>query len=448
MIIKTDVVIVGAGLSGLYAAHLLQQQGKTVSLLEARERVGGRLDNHQFNNGDLVDVGGQWIGPGHDGMYALLKKFGLDFYPLYDKGQHLLWLGKKARRYSGTIPKLNPLALIQLGWLMWRFDVMARTLDVNAPWRHNKAKQWDSLTLESWIRKNSISKQARELFRISIGAVFAVECSEISLLHALIYAQSNKNLDYLISVTGGAQQDRIHGGSAGLCQQIADSLGDSLHLNCEVTSIRWSDDRVNVKSNGGEYEGKKIILAMPPNQLLRLNFSPALPGVKDQLWQHMPAGSCIKCVAQYATPFWRADNLSGQVVSLQGDLPIRVTFDNTESGKAAGLLMGFIEGDHARHWGEKSEQERKQAVLESFATFFGEQALQPIDYVDRNWANEEFSRGCYSANPTPGTWTSLGQHLRTSVGPIHFAGTETAEHYTGYMEGALNAAQRCVKEVT
>ncbi len=448
MSIKTDVIVVGAGLSGLYAAHLLQQQGKTVSLLEARERVGGRLDNHQFNNGDLVDVGGQWIGPGHDGMYALLKKFALDFYPLYDKGQHLLWLGKKARRYSGTIPTLNPWALVQLGWLMWRFDMLARHIDVKAPWSHKKAKLWDSITLESWLRKNSFSKQARELFRISIGAVFAVECSEISLLHALNYAQSNQNLDYLISVGGGAQQDRIHGGSAGLCQKLAHSIGDSLHLNSKVSAIHWHTNSVTVNSDGNEYEAKNIIMAMPPNQLLRVNFTPVLPGVKDQLWQHMPAGSCIKCVAQYEKPFWREQNLSGQAVSFQGDLPVRVTFDNTESGKTAGLLMGFIEGDHARHWGEKSDAQRKAAVLKSFATFFGEQALSPIDYVDKNWANEEFSRGCYSANPTPGTWTSLGQHLRTPVGPIHFAGTETAEHYTGYMEGALNAAQRCVNEVS
>jgi monoamine oxidase len=446
---NADVIIIGAGISGLQTASLLKQQGISVAVLEARDRVGGRSLNHQFDNGDLVDVGGQWIGPGHDRMYALAKQHNIATYPLYNRGKNLIRFRQALTKYSGTIPKLSPVHLLQVGWLLWRFESMAASINPEAPYEHKHAHKWDSMTVLTWMNRNSLSDAAKKVFAIGIKAIFTVEPKEISMLHALFYAKSGISLDNLMSVDGGAQQDRIHGGTQGICQALANTLGDELKLDHPVMSVQHGLETVTVTcKNGHTFTADKLISTVPPNQLLRISFDPLLPSIKDQMWQRMPAGSCIKCVAQYETPFWRDNNLSGQSVGLDNDLLVNVTFDNTEKGKTAGLLMGFIEGDNARLWGQKSDDERRQAVLSCFAQYFGEQALSPIDYVDKDWSKEQWTRGCYAASFGVGAWTEFGAHLATPIGPIHFAGTETASQWYGYFEGALQSAERVVTEIT
>jgi monoamine oxidase len=296
--------------------------------------------------------------------------------------------------------------------------------------------------------RNSLSEAAQKVFTIGIKAVFTVEPKEISMLHALFYVKSNHSLAYLISVDGGAQQDRIHGGTQGLCLALAKQLAGELKLNHPVSHVQYNQDGVTITcKNNTILSASKLIFAIPPNRLLRIDFSPVLPSIKDQMWQRMPAGSCIKCVAQYATPFWRETGLSGQAIGLDNDLLVNVTFDNTEKGKSSGLLMGFIEGDSARYWGQKSAADRKAAVLSAFSKYFGQQALSPIDYIDQDWSSEEWTRGCYTANFGVGAWTEFGRYLATPIGPIHFAGTETASSWYGYFEGALQAAERSVNEV-
>jgi monoamine oxidase len=159
----------------------------------------------------------------------------------------------------------------------------------------------------------------------------------------------------------------------------------------------------------------------------------------------MPAGSCIKCVARYDRPFWRDQGLSGQATSVQG--PVRVVFDNSEVGSESGLLMGFLEGEAARHYGGVDSEVRRRDVLDCFARYFGEQARRPLEYVDRDWSSEPWTRGCYAALMPPGAWTHYGQGMRDADGPIHYAGTESATEWYGYMEGALQAAERAVGEV-
>nr|WP_255771517.1 FAD-dependent oxidoreductase [Microbulbifer guangxiensis] len=440
-----DVVIVGAGISGLHAARLLRPDFR-IAVLEARERVGGRLCNHRFANGETVDIGGQWVGPGQDRMYRLIGELGFETWPLYDSGDNLLWDGTRGRRYRGTIPRIGPLALLDLGQAMARFERMAKSIDPATPWTHPRAQEWDRQTLATWLQRNCKTRRARELFAIGIGAVFAAEPEELSLLHALFYARSGHSLERLLSVTGGAQQDRIHGGTAGLCTRMAMELGDDLHLNAPVHSVeREPEGNLQVHFEGGVLRCRRLILALPPNQALRIRFSPALPASRDQLWQRMPAGSCIKCVARYERPFWRDQGLSGQVTSAEG--PVRVMFDNSEAGRDSGLLMGFLEGETARHYSGVDPEERRRDVLDCFARYFGEQARRPLEYVDRDWSSEPWSRGCYAALMPPGVWTHYGETLRGDDAPIHYAGTESATEWYGYMEGALQAAERAAGEI-
>ncbi|WP_295801220.1 flavin monoamine oxidase family protein [uncultured Microbulbifer sp.] len=442
---RVQVVVVGAGIAGLNAARLLANK-YSVKVLEARDRVGGRLQNHYFANGDSVDVGGQWVGPGQDRMYRLIETLGAKTWPLYDSGDNLLHLAGKLRRYRGTIPRINPIALADLGLAMARFETMARSLDPAAPWRHKKADKWDAVTLESWLQQNCRTQLARQLFAIGIGAVFAAEPAEISLLHALFYARSGNSLETLLAVTGGAQQDRVHGGTAGLCEAMAQQLGERVQVEAPVERVeQLPDGSLLVKHTRGAVQCERVIVAVPPNQALRIRFQPELPAWRDKLLQRMPAGSCIKCIARYDKPFWRDDRLSGQVASPAG--PVRVTFDNSEQGKSSGLLMGFLEGDVARHYGSVSPAERREAVLDCFARYFGEAARNPLEYVDKDWSSEAWTRGCYAALMPPGSWTGGGQRLREANGAIHWAGTEFAVEWFGYMEGALESAERAAAEV-
>ena len=443
---RVQVVVIGAGISGLHAARLLREKF-SVKVLEARDRVGGRLQNHTFANGDTVDVGGQWVGPGQDRMYRLIDELGASTWPLYDSGDNQLYLAGKRRRYRGTIPRINPLALADLGLAMARFESMARKLDPASPWQHDQAAHWDGMTLETWLHKHCRTRLARQLFAVGIGAVFAAEPAEISLLHALFYARSGLSLETLLAVTGGAQQDRVHGGTAGLCEAMAQQLGDNLRCGAPVESVTQLPEGIlQVRcADGTIVYCERVIVALPPNQALRIRFEPELPAWRDKLLQRMPAGSCIKCIARYEKPFWREQNLSGQVASPAG--PVRVTFDNSEQGKTSGLLMGFLEGDVARYYSDMTAKARRDAVLGCFADYFGEDARHPLEYVDKDWSSEAWTRGCYASVLGPGTWTGGGARLREANGAVHWAGTEFAVEWFGYMEGALESAERAAEEV-
>lgn len=438
-----DVIIIGAGFSGLEAARRLAPDHDVV-VLEARERAGGRVLTHTFANGDETDLGGQWVGPGQDRLYALIAEMGFQSWPLWDEGDHLVRAGR-LKRYRGTIPSLSIPVLLDLNRALSRFEAMARELDPAMPWAHPKASEWDRVTVAGFLERHAFTARAREMFTIGIGAVFCAEPHELSLLHALFYARSGRSLDALLSVSGGAQQDRVHGGMGGLASAVAASLGPVVRYDQPVREIGWDDTGATVSTGTQTLRARRVILALPPSQALGIRFDPALPPNRDALWRRMPAGACIKCVAQYERPFWRNSGLSGQAVG--GELAVRVTFDNTEQGKGAGQLLGFIEGEEARRWSQVPPDERRAAVLDAFAGFFGEEARNPIDYADKDWTSDPWTRGCYASILGPGVWTTLGEHLRKPIGPVHVAGTETAVHGFGYIEGALEAGARAADEV-
>ncbi|GMG86848.1 flavin monoamine oxidase family protein [Biformimicrobium ophioploci] len=441
---KVQVAVIGAGISGLYAARLLQAD-YSVAVLEARQRVGGRLLNHRFENGDSVDVGGQWVGPGQDRMYRLIESLGMRTFPLYDSGKNLLRLNGRLRPYSGTIPRLNPVVLADIGQLMTRLERMADTLDAAAPWRHPDARKWDAMTLDSWVRKAAWTRQARAIMEIAVGAVFAGDASDFSLLHALFYIRSGHSLQTLLAVTGGAQQDRVHGGTQAVCENMAQSLGSAVLQDTAVQRVTESADGLVIEHARGRVHCERLIIATPPNQTLRIAFEPALPGWRDQLLQRMPAGNVTKCIARYETPFWRDAGLSGQGTG-PGEVA-QATFDNSEPGKRSGLLMTLLDGGNARRLAAMDAEDRRAAVLQSFANYFGERAQTPLEYVEKDWSADEWARGGYAAHMTTGSWTGNGRLLRSANGRIHWAGTETAREWYGYMEGGLEAAERAAGEV-
>jgi len=444
-LVDTDVVVVGAGLAGLAAARSLQASGSDVVVLEARDRVGGRVLNHQLPGGEVVEMGGEWIGPSQLRINKLVAELGLETFPTHDTGEHVLDFDGRVKRYTGEIPPLPKAALVDLGQSQLRFDRLAKRVPVEAPWAADRAERWDEETFATWVRRNTRTAAARFFWEVFAEAVFAAEPQDMSLLHALAYTHSGGGVNSLIGVRNAAQQDRLVGGSQLIAHLLAEPLGEELRLNAPVRKIEQRADGVTVEADGVTVRAGRAIVSIPPVLAGRIVYEPALPPQRDLLTQKMPAGSVIKINAVYDEPFWRADGLSGQV---GGDrAPIKFTFDNSPPSGTPGVLVCFLEGAHARRFGRVDADARRGAVLASLAGYFGKRAAKPIDFVERDWSAEEWTRGCYGAHLAPGVWTQFGPALREPIGRIHWAGTETAAAWSGYMDGALSSGERAAAEV-
>jgi monoamine oxidase len=373
----------------------------------------------------------------------LAAELGVKTFPQFHEGEKLLVRGGRRKTYRGTIPALPIWSLLELELTIRRIDFLARRVDPDEPWSHPRARQFDSMTVTTWLDRHVRSSGARMTLVAAIRAVFVCEPAELSMLYLLFYVRAAGGLMALVEIPGGAQQDRFVGGAQQLSQRMAEEV--DVRLEHRVRGIEWSTDAVTAVTSEGRFEARRCVVAMAPALAGQIEWDPPLGSVREQLMQRMPMGSVIKCVAAYDKPFWRDEGLSGEVVT--DGAPTQIVFDDSAPELAQGALVGFITGDAARRWSGANDVARRSAVLNQWAELFGGLARTPIEYVDRDWNADPWSRGCYVGLMAPGTMTSLGPALRAPIGPIHWAGTETATEWAGYFEGALQAGERAADEI-
>lgn len=472
---EADVAIVGAGISGLVAARRLLAPGRSVIVLEARSRVGGRVLNQEIGGGHVVEMGGEFVGPlpgqepvssfptqevewPQDKIFGLAAELGITTFPTYNQGDYLNFVtGLGTTRYDSSTRIPPDPSTANAGLALGLLNEMAKEVPIKAPWSAPKAAEWDGETVESWMRRTLVPPASPEsptnhLVTLAVQAVLSVEPREISLLRLLQYIASAGSLDNLITTGNGAQDSRFVGGSQAIPLAMAEELGDTVLLNAAVRAIQHVGDSVEVKGDSFTVTAKRVIVAIPPSHAGRIAYDPPLAVLnpengflRDQLTQRNPMASIIKVNVIYPTPFWRDAGLAGQVTSDSG--AVRVTFDNSPPGGTPGVMMGFIEADEARLWSSRSFDERRTQVVADLVRYFGAQAGSPTDYHEWLWNLEPFSGGGPTGHPTPGTLVEYRDAIRTSIGRIHWAGTETAMRWTGYMDGAVEAGERAADEV-
>jgi monoamine oxidase len=452
--LTADVVVVGAGLAGLSAARRVAAAGRSVVVLEARDRVGGRTLNHAIAGGHNADLGGTWIGPTQDVVAALAGELGLATFAQFDNGNALYWRSGTALPYpsqgpTGGAPP-DPTIVADVALIVALIDQLSTQVPVAAPWEASNAEEWDSQTLDTWLREHTTSPQTRAVASAAFEALFGGEAREVSLLYALWYvacagdAQNPGTFERLINVTGGAQERRFVDGAQTMSLRMAADLGDRVHLSTPVRHITRTPNGVVVVSDAVTVTATRAIVAIPPTLAGRIDYDPPMPARRDHYTQRSPQGSLIKVEALYDRPFWREAGYTGAVVSDTG--PGKICYDVTPVSGTPGGLLAFVGGDEARRWGDDHEG-LKAAVVKQFAQFFGPAAATPLEVVLQDWSDEVWTRGCPVHLLGPGVLTQDRDALWRPVDNVHWAGTETAQFWHGYMDGAISSGYRAAAEV-
>lgn len=460
---NAQVVVVGAGIAGLTAARRLVAAGIDALVVEARDRVGGRTLNHnvsaaQASSGTIVEVGGQWVGPGQDRVLALIDELGLSTFKTFEDGNYIDYRNGLKTQYGhifpidpldlglNRLPLTDPIAAAEAAIAIQTLTSMAEQVPLDKPWTAPKALAWDSQTFQSWMDATLFTAGAKSLLQLVIETLFCAQPRELSLLHVLLTFHSGGSLEHMIGTTGGAQDSRIVGGSQLISLRMAQALGSRVLLRAPVTRIEYNGTGVRVSGDQFSVRAQRAIITLPPTLAGRIAYTPPLNGLRDQLTQRFPMGSVIKVQCVYPKPFWRDAGLNGQVTSDTG--PVKSTFDNSPPDGSVGVIVGFIAGSEGRAAIQQTREQRMAGVIESFVRYFGEQARTPLEYIEHDWSSEQYSGGGYLGYVPPGVWLDYGSAMSTPIGRIHWAGTETSEINRGYFDGAVRSGERAAEEVT
>ncbi len=444
--VDADVCVVGAGYAGLCVATRLHQAGRSVIVLEARDRIGGRIWTQHLSDGTPIDRGGAWLAPKHDAMFELTRDVGVPTYKTWVKGAHLLVDEGRMLRYRGLIPKISPLAVATIALAQARLDRAAKKVPIDAPWTARRAAEWDARSVAWWLERSGIrTKVGRDLFEMAVRGLFTGDLDDTSYLHLLFLIRAHGSINTLFSIKGGSQENMMEGGAGLVARRLAESLGEGVRLNAPVRSIVQHRDHVEVGTPDMSVSARHAVVSVPPALALDIAFDPTLPDDRTNLYRRAVAGPESKTIVVYDEPFWRAAGFSGQ--SAEPGSAAEVTLDASPASGTPGVLASFTFGPVADRVSKLDAAARRRAVLDALAARFGPRGASPVEFIETQWWTEEWTRGCSMAHFPPGVLTDYGPLLRQPLGLVHWAGTETSTRSHGAIDGAVRSGQRAAAEI-
>jgi len=441
-----DVCVVGAGYAGLTAARRLTQAGRSVAVLEARDRIGGRIWTFHLPDGSPVDRGGGWLANRHDAILKLAGEVGVATYKTYDHGYHLLIGDGRTRRYRGLIPKISLSAILTIVRTQARLDRMAKRLSVEAPWSAKRAEEWDARSVAWFLERSGIRTAiARDLFDSVVRGLFCGDLNQVSFLNLLFLIRASGGFNSLVSIKDGYQENLVVGGAGSIAQRVADELGDAVRLNAPVRTILQRADHVVIESAEITVSARHAVVAVPPALALEIAFDPVLPQDRLTLYRHSTAGPETKTLLVYDEPFWRTAGFSGQSAGPQS--ASEVTLDASPAAGTPGVIASFTFGPIAERVDALDAGERRRQVIAAMVERFGPRASSPSAFIETPWWKEPWTRGCSMAHWSPGILTKYGSLLRQPFGRVHWAGTETATISYGAIDGAVRSGERAAEAI-
>jgi putrescine oxidase len=445
--IERDVVVIGAGPSGLTAARELKKAGHSVAVIEARDRVGGRTHTDVID-GAVIEVGGQWVSPDQTALIGLLDELGLGTFSRYREGDSV-YIGPDGKpvRYTGEMFPVSDYTREEMERLITLLDRLVAEAGPEAPWNHPDARALDTISFHHWLRQQSDDEEACNNIGLFIaGGMLTKPAHSFSALQAILMAATAGSFSNLVD-EDFILDKRVIGGMQSVSERMAAELGEDVVLSSPVRTLRWSgmDGRdsaegVTVVSDTATVNARYAVVAVPPNLYSRISYEPPLPRRQHQMHQHQSLGLVIKVHAVYATPFWREEGLSG--TGFSADSIVQEVYDNTNHEDPRGTLVGFISDEKADAMFELAPHERRERILASIAGFLGPQALEPEVYYESDWASEEWTRGAYASSYDLGGLHRYGRDQRTPVGPIHWSCSDIAAEGYQHVDGAIRMGQR------
>ncbi|KAF2717193.1 amine oxidase [Polychaeton citri CBS 116435] len=445
---STEVIIVGAGLSGLQAAHSLTDAGITSVVLEARARVGGKTLS--IRNGDgvgIADLGAEWLNDTtQPRVYKLAEKLGLEFNEVKVQGESVLQ-GFENELFRHEYGQQAPLPngegdLVNLMKELFEAEYIGMDLEKFDECQH------DDVTLDEFVRSRGGGSGTLATVAVWTRVMLGCEPSELSASYFFVYCKSQGGLMKMRSSKLQGRYVTVKTGTQSIAEGLLRLLpSGSVKLSTAVKSIVQRDDSVEVLSMDGHvFRGKKVILAISTPLYLKINFEPPLPAGKAFLVSSTRLGYYTKTLATYSKPWWRDNGLSGASQSFLG--PAAATRDTSDDAVSKYRITSFIAGSPGEQWSQLDANQRKAAALGQLADMFGsDEANHPTEYIEHQWSAEEWSMGCPCPYTPPGVLRKAGNHLTEPYRHIHFVGTETAPDWKGYMEGALASGSRGAEEI-
>lgn len=443
--LERDVVIIGAGPSGLTAAYELRKAGKTVAVLEARDRVGGRTWSQDMD-GATIEIGGQWISPDQSALYALIEELGIETFERHKEGASVYVAQDGARTvYTGEDFPVGESTVMEMNRLIAEMDRLTAEVDPDAPWEHPRAEELDKISFHHWLRSISGDELACNNVGLFIaGGMLTKPAHTFSALQALLMSSSAGSFSNLVDEDFILDR-RIVGTMQGVSIALAERLGGDVFLDNPVLALDWSEAGVTAHGKDVSVKAKKVIIAVPPNLYSRISYNPPLPRRQHVTHQHQSMGLVIKVHAVYPTPFWRAEGLSGTCFGPSSI--VQEVYDNTYQGESTGTLVGFISDTQADAMFELGEAERKEAILKGIAEFLGDQALTPQVFYLSDFAAEEWTRGAYATSYDLGGLFRFGPDQNKNVGPIYFSSSDLAGEGYQHVDGAVRMGRRTAARI-